>query len=65
MYIKKVWTFKKKALCWVEKRWKVQQKTNINIQSHVIFVYLKEIQKKKEEKETAKLQHLLAITSKM
>lgn len=35
-----------------------------HIQSHVIFVYLKEIQKKKEEKETAKLYHLLAINSK-
>ena len=33
--------------------------------SHVICVYLKEIQKKKEEKETAKLHHLLAITRKM
>lgn len=65
IYIKKVWTFSKKTWCYLEKRWQAQPKSHHEcIPLRVIFVYLKKIQKKKEEKETAKLYHPLKITSK-
>ena len=64
MYIKKV-DLKEEGLMLIRKEMESSTKNkHKHIQAHVIFVYLKEIQEKKEEKETAKLYHLLAINSK-